>query len=70
LTLPLREKDLLIKIRTGGYTEEEVLALGVVDLEKECQDLLRESDLPEERDKQLLSKVIERAYRDHWGKNA
>ena len=69
LTLPLLEKDLLIKIRLGGYREAEILALGA-ELEAECQDLLRATDLPEEPNKQLLSNAIAKAYREHWDTHA
>jgi uncharacterized protein len=65
LTLPLPEKDLLIKIRSGGYTESEVLAMGVA-LFEECQHLLEISDLPEVPDRHLLSTAIATAYREHW----
>lgn len=65
LTLPLREKDLLIKIRTGGYLETEVLAMGAA-LDAECQEMLANSDLPDEPDKHLLSTTIAKAYRTHW----
>jgi hypothetical protein len=63
--LPLPEKDLIIKIRTGGYTEPEMLAIGST-LDEECQYLLEVSDLPEVPDRHLLSTVIAKAYRDHW----
>lgn len=65
LTLPLREKDLLIKIRTGSYSETEVLAMGAA-LESDCQNALTSSDLPEEPNRQLLSITIAQAYRQHW----
>jgi hypothetical protein len=65
LTLPLREKDLLIKIRTGGYKESEVFAMGA-GLDEECQHLLATSDLPEEPDRHLLSTAVAKAYREHW----
>ena len=69
LTLPLCEKDLLIKIRRGGYEGKEVLALGV-EPDEEGQDLLRASDLAEEPNRQLLSNVIAKAYREHWDRQA
>jgi len=43
LTLPLGEKDLLIKIRIAGFAEVEMLALGA-ELEEECHYLLQRSD--------------------------
>jgi uncharacterized protein len=65
LTLPLPERDLLIKIRTGDYPEAEVLAIGAA-LESECQRLLDVCDLPDIPDRKLLSTVIANAYREHW----
>jgi len=69
LTLPLPQKDLLIKIRTGEYKESEVFAMGIA-LDEECQRLLATSDLPEEPDRQLLSIAIAKAYRKHWDRQA
>ena len=65
LTLPLPQKDLLIKIRTGGYTESEVLAMGAA-LDEECRRLLAVTGLPEVPDRRRLSTVIAKAYREHW----
>jgi hypothetical protein len=61
----LREKDLLIKIRTGGYSQDEVFAMGRA-LDADCQSLLAASALSDEPDKGLLSKTIAKAYREHW----
>jgi uncharacterized protein len=69
LTLPLREKELLISIRTGGYRESEVLTMGA-RLYEECEHLLAISELPEEPDRQLLSTAIAKAYREHWDRHA
>ena len=65
LTLPLREKEVLIDIRAGKHTESEVLALGA-ELERHCQELLSNTDLPEETNRHVLSAVIAEAYRRHW----
>jgi hypothetical protein len=40
------EKELLIAIRTGKYTQDQVFKLGD-DLAHECQQLLETSDLPD-----------------------
>jgi predicted nucleotidyltransferase len=69
LTLPLPGKDLLIKIRTGGFAQREVLEMGA-SLDSECQQLLAKSDLPDEPDAHLLSTTIAMAYRDHWNHHA
>lgn len=68
LTLPLREKDMLIKIRTGGYSQAEVFAMGQA-LDADCQSLMAASDLPDRPDRHLLSGVIAKAYREHWERN-
>ena len=68
LTLPLPEKELLIKIRTGGYPQAEVFAMGQA-LDADCQSLLTASDLPEEPGRHLLSATIAQAYREHWDRN-
>lgn len=65
LTLPLPEKDLLIKLRTGGHTQPEVFAIGAA-LRADCEQALDHSDLPDEPDRQLLSLTIAHAYRQHW----
>lgn len=65
LTLPLPDKETLIKIRTGGYSLAEVFAMGRA-LDADCQSQLAASDLPEEPDRHLLSATIAKAYREHW----
>jgi uncharacterized protein len=65
LTLPLREKGLLIEIRTGKYSQADVFAMGQ-GLEADCENLLEASDLAEESDRELLSATLAKAYREHW----
>lgn len=65
VTLPRPEKALLIDIRTGKYTQEQVLGIGD-DLERECQQLLEKSDLPDNVDINMLSQQIADAYQYHW----
>jgi hypothetical protein len=65
VTLPRPEKELLIAIRTGKYTQDQVFELGH-DLTRECQQLLEDSDLPDGVDINLLSHWIAEAYQSHW----
>ncbi len=65
VTLPRPEKELLIDIRTGKYTQEQVFELGD-DLGHECQELLEKSDLPDTVNVDLLSEQIADAYQYHW----
>lgn len=65
VTLPRPEKELLIAIRPGKYTQDQVFELGD-DLARECQQLLENSDLPDGVDVNLLSQQIADAYPSHW----
>ena len=65
LTLPRPEKDLLIAVRSGKYTQTEVFAMGE-DLRVECDTLLDNSDLPDVPDVKLLSRIVSKAYLKHW----
>jgi uncharacterized protein len=65
VTLPRPEKELLIAIRTGKYTQDQVFELGD-DLTLECQRLLEDSDLRDGVDVNLLSQRIANAYQSHW----
>lgn len=65
LSLPLPQKDLLIQIRSGKFTQEEVFQMGR-ELNAECEALLEHSDLPEAPDAKRLSDRIAEAYLHHW----
>ncbi len=65
VTLPRPEKELLIDIRTGKYTQDQVFKLGD-ELAHECEQLLENSDLPESVDVHFLSQQIAHAYQFHW----
>jgi uncharacterized protein len=68
LTLPLRERAHLIDIRTGKYSQDEVFGQGE-QLAAECESLLKASKLPEAPDIDELSKIVTRAYVEHWRSN-
>ena len=65
LTLPLPQKDLLIQIRIGQITQNEVFAMGEA-LNAECNELLERSDLPESIDLDFASSLIADQYREFW----
>ena len=65
VTLPRPEKELLVGIRTGKYTQERVFELGD-ELTRECEELVEKSDLRETVNAQFLSKQIADAYQYHW----
>jgi predicted nucleotidyltransferase len=65
LPRPSDERQHLIDIRTGKYTQDEVFKAGD-DLRSECESLLANSLLPENVDKEFLSHVIAQAYESHW----
>jgi len=65
VTLPRPEKELLIDIRSGKYTQDQVFEIGD-GLARECEQLLEKSDLPDAVDAELLSRQIADAYQYHW----
>jgi uncharacterized protein len=69
VTLPRPEKELLIDIRTGKYTQDHVFEIGD-EIAAECQELLEKSDLREDVDVELLSRQIADAYQYHWQQTA
>ena len=67
ITLPSPEKDLLIAIRTGQYTEDWVIREATRRMEV-CKDAEEHSPLPPTIDRNFVSQVIADAYRMHWQK--
>jgi hypothetical protein len=65
LTLPRPEREQLIAIRTGKFTQDEMFSLGR-QLKLECESLLAISKLPEAPDKAMLSRIVSEAYLAHW----
>lgn len=65
ITLPRPERDLLIRVRTGKYSMDQVLAMA----EKQfagCRSAAAESSLPEKIDRAAISKLLAEAYRTAW----
>jgi predicted nucleotidyltransferase len=65
ITLPRPERDLLIRVRTGAYAKDKVLAMAQ-RLFAECEEAVSHSSLPETVDRLAVSKLLERAYRKTW----
>ena len=65
LTFPRPEKSVLIDIRQGKFTQDEVFALGK-ELLAECEDQMKITYLPDEIDVNRLSRRIADAYMYHW----
>ena len=60
ITLPRPEKDLLIDIRIGKYTQDQAFEM-YDELRAECDKLLDNSDLPENPDIRMLSTAVAKA---------
>lgn len=65
ITLPRPEKDLLIRVRTGKYPKEKVLAMAA-KLTEECEEAARSSGLPERVDRTAVSRIVAACYRNMW----
>ena len=65
LPRPQPERQHLIDIRTGKYTQDEVFGAGH-DLMEQCESLLAISSLPDEVDRPHLSRLIAAGYLAHW----
>lgn len=65
ITLPRPERDLLIRVRTGKYSMDRVLAMAQKEF-AECEEAARTSFLPEKIDRAAVSKLLAESYRMHW----
>ena len=67
ITLPRPEKDLLIRVRTGKYSMEKVLAMAQTMFTK-CEAAAKKSSLPEEIDRRAISLLVTKCYLEAWAK--
>jgi predicted nucleotidyltransferase len=65
ITLPRPERDLLIRVRTGKYSMDKVLAMAQ-RLFAECEEAAKSSALPERVDRAAVSKLLADSYRKAW----
>jgi predicted nucleotidyltransferase len=65
ITLPRPERDLLIRVRTGQRSMDQVLTMAQ-RLFAECEEAARHSLLPEKVDRTAVSRLLAKAYREAW----
>jgi uncharacterized protein len=65
ITLPRPERDFLIRVRTGRYSMDKVVAMAQ-KLFAECEEAAEASPLPERVDRTAISLVLANAYRRGW----
>jgi uncharacterized protein len=65
ITLPRPERDLLIEVRTGRWTLDQVLK-AADSMFHRCREAEIRSPLPLLADRDVVSKIVARAYLQHW----
>jgi predicted nucleotidyltransferase len=65
ITMPRPERDLLIRVRTGKYSIDRVIAMAQKQF-AECEDAAKVSSLPEKVDRVAVSKLLAESYRAAW----
>ncbi len=65
ITLPRPERDVLIRVRTGKYSMDKVLAMAQKQF-ADCGEAAKTSFLPEKIDRRAVSKLLAESYRAAW----
>lgn len=65
ITLPRPERDLLIRVRTGKYPMDKVLAMAQKQF-ADCEEAAKVSSLPEKVDRVAVSRLLAQSYREAW----
>jgi len=68
ITMPRPERDLLIRVRTGKYSMDRVIAMAHKQF-AECENAAKASPLPEKIDRAAVSKLLAESYRAAWRAN-
>ena len=68
ITMPRPERDLLIRVRTGRYSMDKVIAMAQKQF-VECEEAAKASSLPEKIDRAAVSKLLAESYRAAWNAN-
>jgi len=68
ITLPRPERDLLIRVRTGKYSMDKVIAMAD-RLFLECRDATSRSSLPDTPDRSTVSTLVTECYLRSWSKS-
>jgi uncharacterized protein len=66
ITMPRPERDFLIRVRTGKYSMDKVIAFAQ-KLSAECEAATENSDLAEKIDRNEISRLLADSYREAWG---
>lgn len=67
ITLPRPEREMLIEIRAGKWTLEQLIA-HANELIDHCREAQGRSPLPESVDRSKVSILVAAAYRQHWSR--
>ena len=65
ITMPRPERDLLIRVRTGKYSMDKVIAMAQ-RLFAECEEAAKSSSLPDRVDRAAVSRLLTDSYRKAW----
>ena len=65
ITLPRPEREFLIRVRTGKYSMDKIVAMAQ-KLFAECKEAAESSPLPERVDRAAISQLLTNAYRQAW----
>ena len=65
ITMPRPERDLLIRVRTGKYSMDKVIAIAQ-RLFAECEEVAKSSSLPDRVDRAAVSRLLTECYRKAW----
>ncbi len=65
ITFPRPERDFLVKVRTGGFSMQEVVAMAA-EMFPQCEEATKTSPLVSEIDRQAVSTLVAEAYLRSW----
>jgi predicted nucleotidyltransferase len=65
ITLPRPEREFLVRVRTGKYPMDKVVAMAQ-KLFAECEESAKSSSLPERVDRAAISRLLTNSYRKAW----
>jgi uncharacterized protein len=68
ITLPRPEKDLLVRVRTGKFSMDRIVAMAG-ELFEACERAKENSTLPKKVDRSAASKLVADSYRTFWDMN-
>jgi uncharacterized protein len=65
ITMPRPERDLLLRVRTGKYSRDKVIAMAQA-LFGECEEAAKSSFLPDRVERAAVSRLLTASYRKAW----